>query len=72
MNGNGHFQYLGLIFFSLTELYDFALGLGGGFADLGGCERLIKWGCVRCVMSSWGAENTSEGGKPEEWFWVLV
>lgn len=47
----------------------FALGVGEGFAGPGGCEGLIKCGCVRCVLSSWGAENASEGGKPEEVSW---
>lgn len=53
-------------------MYNFALGLGEEFADLGGCERPIKCGCVWCGLSSSGAENASEGGKPGEWFWVLV
>lgn len=59
-------------FFSLTELCDFALGLGEGFADLGGGEMPTNCGSVRRVLSSWGADNASEGGKPEEQFWVLV
>lgn len=53
-------------------LYDFALGLGEGLANLGGGEMPTNCGSVRCVLSSWGADNASEGGKPEEQFWVLV
>ncbi|XP_064271864.1 uncharacterized protein LOC135297840 [Passer domesticus] len=39
---------------------EYQQGLGEGFDDLGGCKRPIKCG-VRCVLSSWGAENASEG-----------
>ncbi|KAM4785764.1 uncharacterized protein ACIQIH_004544 isoform 1-T1 [Cyanocitta cristata] len=34
-----------------------AQGLGESFADLGGCERPTNCGSVRCVLSSWGADN---------------
>lgn len=51
---NAYSQYLlGFIWvFSLTELYDFALGSGESLADLVGCERQINCHCVRCLLSS--------------------
>lgn len=69
MSGNGYIQdLLGFIWdFSLIELYNFALGSGEGFADLIGCERPINCRCARCVLSSRGADDASEGGKLEEW-----